>query len=191
MVGTFAQDLQLSQWQDRSNASKQVLSLKQQFPKGRTALYSAWGGQRRSLGMPNLPIPYFSLPMVTTISGQGNRSKSSNLWPLVAFASLFSWWILASTRHRKSARRQRAWRNLRDKRGVVLRLPWSKEWISSGAALAKQIQRAAASPYEVDFQLATPMNKSAKLKLETSFGCKRFTFSYPHRLEPYMAESQP
>ncbi|HEX8894729.1 MAG TPA: hypothetical protein VF783_15475 [Terriglobales bacterium] len=80
---------------------------------------------------------------------------------------------------------------MRDKRGVVLRLPRSKEWISPGAALAKQIQRAAASPYEVDFQLATPMNKAAKLKLEISFGSTRFTFSYPHRLEPYMAESQP
>ncbi|HEX8798515.1 MAG TPA: hypothetical protein VF772_07880 [Terriglobales bacterium] len=50
MVGTFAQDFELSQWQDRNNASKQVLSLKQQFPKGRTALYSAWGRATSILG---------------------------------------------------------------------------------------------------------------------------------------------
>ena len=53
--------------------------------------------------------------------------------------------------------------------GVVFRLLWSKEGISSGAAaaVAKPIQRAAASPYEVDFQLANPINKAAKLKLES------------------------
>jgi hypothetical protein len=68
-----------------------------------------------------------------------------------------------------------------------------KSGVSSGASLtlAKRIQHAAASPYVVDFQLATPINKSGKLKLETSLDPKNFTLAYPRRLEPCTTASQP
>jgi hypothetical protein len=50
------------------------------------------------------------------------------------------------------------------------------------STLAKQIQRAAASPNEVDFQRDAPITKSAKLKLETSLDPKHFTLASPYRL---------
>ena len=61
---------------------------------------------------------------------------------------------------------------------------WSLLWRS-------KIQPTAASPYKVDFQLAAPINKSAKLKLETSLDPKHFTLAYPRRLELCTTKSQP
>lgn len=61
---------------------------------------------------------------------------------------------------------------------------WSLLWRS-------KIQPTAASSYKVDFQLAAPINKSAKLKLETSLDPKHFTLAYPRRLELCTTNSQP
>jgi hypothetical protein len=41
-----------------------------------------------------------------------------------------------------------------------------------------------ASPYRVDFQLTSPLNKEAKLKLEAPIDPKLYTFAYPRRMEP-------
>ena len=194
MVGTFAQDLQLSQWQDSSGASKQVFSLKQPFPKGRTALYSASDKATSILGNAQFADTVF---LVTDGGDNFRTGKPQQVVESLAGRGVRVFVFSVDSGVYKTPEGREAPENMEELAGqtggVVFRLPWSKEWISIGAAaaLAKQIQGAAASPYEVDFQLATPINKAAKLKLEASLDPKRFTFAYPHRLEPCMAESQP
>jgi hypothetical protein len=192
MVGTFAQDLQLSQWQDRTSASKQLLTMKQQFPKGRTALYSALDKVASLLGNAE------SLDSVFLVTDGGDNFRTVK--PQQVVASLAARGIrvfvfLVDPGVYKTPEEREAPENMedlaRDTGGIVFRLPWSKEWIAGGGAagMAKQVQHATASPYLVDLQLAAPISKSAKLKLEISLDPKLYTLAYPHRLEPCAATS--
>jgi len=158
MVGRFAQDFELSQWQDSSGANKQVFSLKQPFPKGRTALYSALDKATSILGNAQFADTVF---FVTDGGDNFRTGKPQQVVESLAGRGVRVFVFLVDSGVYKTPEEREAPENMEELRrqtgGVVFRLPWSKEWISSGAAavLAKQIQGAAASPYEVDFQLAT------------------------------------
>jgi hypothetical protein len=190
MIGTFAQDLQLSQWQDRDSASKQVLTMKQQFPKGRTALYSALDKAASVLGNAQ------SLDSVFLVTDGGDNFRTVK--PQQVVESLTARGIrvfvfLVDSGEYKTPEEREAPENMenlaRDTGGIVFRVPWSKEWITSGGAagMVKQVQRATSSPYIVDLQLAAPFSKSTKLRLDTSLDPKHFATAYPHYLEPCIA----
>jgi len=194
IVGTFAQDLQLSQWQDRDSASKQVLTMKQRYPKGRTALYSALDKATSGLGN----AQFLDTVFLVTDGGDNFRTvKPQQVVESLAARGIRVFVFLVDSGEYKTPEEREAPENMEGLAsatgGIVFRPPWSKEWITGGGAreMAKQIQHAAASPYRVDFRLTAPINKSAKLKLETSLDPKLFTLAYPRHLEPCIAVAPP
>ncbi len=187
-VGRFAERLQLSQWQDRDSARDQVLSLKYQSPKGTTALYSAVNGASSVFR----GVQFADTIFLVTDGGENhnNISLHHTVENLVARGIRVFVFLVVPSEPYKTAEEQAGPQEMEDLAnltgGALLKFPWSKEWLSSGEAAAniKEIREQVASPYQVDFQLASPLNKEAKLKLEAPIDPKLYTFSYPRRLEP-------
>lgn len=190
-VGRFAERLQISQWQDRDSAREQVLSLKYQSPKGTTALYSAVSEAASMFRRAQFGDSIY----LVTDGGENHSAMSLHrlIENLVARGIRVFVFLVVPKEPAKSQEELNAPHDMEDLAnqtgGTVFRLPWSKEWLSSGGAsvAAKQIRNAVASPYQIDFQLAAPINKAAKLKLEVQADPKLFTVAYPRRLEPCIA----
>jgi hypothetical protein len=190
-MGKFADRLQLSQWQDRESVRQQVLSLKYQPPKGRTALYSALE-EALSLFAENR----FADSVYLVTDGGENRStiKSQRLVNDLLARGIRVFVFLVVAGEYKSPEEIEGPRNLEDLAnltgGLLYRPPLSKEWLSSsGVSTAiTQFRQQVSSPYRVDFLLPSPFTKPAKLKLETSLDPKHFTLAYPRRIEPCSAD---
>jgi hypothetical protein len=186
-VGSFAERVHISPWKDRDAAGREVLSLKNQPQKGTTALYSAVTEAASSFrGNQFADVIY----LVT--DGGENRSPM-NFGPfvrnLIARGIRVFVFLVVPPEYKTVEERSGA-QEMEDLAtqtgGLLLRLPWSKEWVNNGGAsiLGKQIREAAASPYQVQFHFPSPITKSSKLKIEGSFDLKHDTVSYPRHLEP-------
>jgi VWA domain containing CoxE-like protein len=187
-VGRFAEQLQLSQWQDRDSARDRVLSLKYQSPKGKTALYSA---VNEALSV--FRGVQFADTIYLVTDGAENHSAVSSrhlVENLVARGIRVFVFLVVPSEPYKTPEEQNGPQEMEELAnltgGALLKFPWSKDWLSSGEASAtvRQIREHVASPYQVDFQLTSPLNKEAKLKVEAPFDPKLYTLAYPRRLEP-------
>jgi hypothetical protein len=186
-VGTFAERLHVSPWKDRDGAREEVLSLKNQSPKGTTALYSAVTEAASSFrGNQFADVIYL-------VTDGGENHSRMNFGPFVenlVARGVRIFVFLVVPREPKTPEEINGPQEMEDLAtqtgGLLLRLPWSKDWVSGGgaSALAKRVREAAASPYEVQFQLPGAITKSSKLKIEGPFDLKHETVSYPRRLEP-------
>jgi|HubBroStandDraft_4_1064222.scaffolds.fasta_scaffold03052_3 hypothetical protein len=187
-VGKFAERLQLSQWQDRDSARDQVLSLKYQSPKGTTALYSAVNEASSVFR----GVQFADTIFLVTDGGENhnNISLRHTVENLVARGIRVFVFLVVPLEPYKTPEEQNGPLEMEDLAnltgGALVKFPWSKERLSSGeaAAAVKQIREQVASPYRVDFQLTSPLNKEAKLKLEAPIDPKLYTFAYPRRMEP-------
>jgi VWA domain containing CoxE-like protein len=187
-VGRFAQRLQLSQWQNRDSARDQVLTLKYQSPKGTTALYSAVNEASSAFR----GVQFADTIFLVTDGGENhsNISLRHTVENLVGRGIRIFVFLVVPSEPYKTPEEQNGPQEMEELAnltgGALLKFPWSKEWLSSGeaAGTAKQIREQVASPYQVDFQLTSPLNKEAKLKIEAPIDPKLYTFAYPRRLEP-------
>ncbi|HEY4933346.1 MAG TPA: hypothetical protein VII23_17425 [Terriglobales bacterium] len=187
-VGRFAERLQLSQWQDRNSAREQVSSLKYQSPKGSTALYSSVSEAVSVFR----EVQFGDTVYLVTDGGDNHSAMDSHRFvqSLVARNTrVFVFLVVPKEPYKTSEERDgaQAMEDLANLTGGFLfRLPQSSGWLNTGEAaiVAKQIRETVSSPYQVVFQLAAPLTKPSKLKLETPLDPKHFTLAYPRRLEP-------
>ena len=191
-VGRFAELLQLSPWQDRESAREQVLSLKYQSPKGKTALYSAVSEAASMFR----GAQFGDTVYLITDGGENHSAVSSRrlVEDLVARGVRVFVFLVAPKQYQTAEEREgpRAMDDLANLTGgFVYRPLLSKEWLNSGeaAAAVKHIREQVALPYRIDFRLASPLIRETKLKLEAVLDPKLYSLAYPRRLEPCTAAS--
>jgi hypothetical protein len=193
-VGRFAERLQLSQWQDRDSAREQVLSLKYQPPKGTTALYSAVNEATSMFRGLRVGDTIYLI----TDGGENHSAVSSRqlVEDLVRRGIRVFVFLVRPAEGFKTPEERNGAQDMEDLAnltgGALLDLPWSQEFITTGAAavVARQLREEVGSPYQIDFQLGASINKPSKLKLESGIDPKHYTLAYPRRLEPCVAGTQ-
>jgi hypothetical protein len=184
--GIFAERLQLSQWQDRDGAREQALSLKYQTPKGKTALYSAIDEAVSAFRSPQFGDAIY----LVTDGGEDNSKMSFHLLVENLVARGIRVFVFLVVKEYKTSVEREGANAMEDianlTGGFLFRFPFSGKWVTTGeaAAAVKQVREQVASPYRLNFQLATPLRKEAKLKVETLLDPNHFILGYPRRLEP-------
>ena len=194
-IGTFAKQLQVSEWGDRELARTQILHLKDQNPKGYTALYSSVGAAAEHFVGPQFADVIY---LVTDGGDTSSRASVGRLaGDLLKRGVRVFVFLVGPFEEPKTPEERQGPQDMEELAmqtgGLLIQIPWSKDWVSSGEAAveAKRIQRAASSPYQLAIQLPSPLTKPAKLKIETALDPKRYTVAYPHRLEPCLSPPQP
>ena len=185
-LGTFSEHLELSEFQDQTSLTNQVLALGKQEPSHRTALYDAVSNASSRFKTPQFGDTIF---VVT----DGGDNHSSIRLPkledeLVARGVRVFVFLVANQQIRTAEERQGPvdMEELAQKTGGGLVTLLSKEWFTKpeAEAMAKSIREQVTSPNRMELQLTSPLSKPAKLSVTLAREPKAYTIVYPRLLEP-------
>ena len=185
-LGTFSEQLQVSEFQDQTSLTNQVLALGKQEPSHRTALYDAVSNASSRFKTPQFGDTIF---VVT----DGGDNHSSIRLPkledeLIARGVRVFVFLVANQQFLTPEEREGPtnMEELAQKTGGGLVTLLSKEWFTKpeAAAMAKSIREQVAAPNRMELQLTSPLSKPAKLSVTFPRERKAYTIVYPRLLEP-------
>lgn len=184
--GTFSEHLQISEFQDATSLTDQVLALGKQEPSHRTALYDAVNNASS-----RFKTPQFGDTIYVVTDG-GNNHSSISLHQLedelIAHGVRVFIFLVAHPGFLTPEEREGPtnMEELAQKTGGGLITLSSKEWLTKpeAAAMAKSIREQVAAPNRMELQLTSPLSKPAKLSVTLPREPKAYTIVYPRLLEP-------
>ena len=186
-LGTFSEQLQLSEFQDTTGPTKPYLALGKLKPQHRTALYDAV-----SNASSRFKTPLFGDTIYVVTDGGDNHSSISLPQledELIAHGvRVFVFLAYEGMRFLTPEEREGPtnMEELAQKTGGGLVTLLSKEWFTKpeAAAMAKSIREQVAAPNRMELQLTNPLGKPAKLSVTLPREPKAYTIVYPRLLEP-------